>query len=208
MANKTRAQLKRLVDGSDAPNKLFTSLIDSMKNTADDIVTNGVGTVGAATVVAEESGDGVNHVTTLTLTDFIIGALAGAAAALTLTPVTALYTLPAGAQLKIAAYASIGSVATGTAVTPELGLGTTAGAGSVDATLGAAGAGTENILTGYNVADTVTGAAVEGSNVTPAAIGAAADKAIYLNAAGTWNADNTGNLVANGTIVLVWTSLV
>lgn len=33
-------------------------------------------------------------------------------------------------------------------------------------------------------------------------------KTIYLNCAGTWNADNTGNLTATGKVVLVWKTIV
>jgi hypothetical protein len=32
-------------------------------------------------------------------------------------------------------------------------------------------------------------------------------KDVFLNSAGTWNANNTGNLTATGTVVLKWTKL-
>ena len=163
-------------------------------------------------VVVEESGDGVHHVTKLTLTDYVIGPLDGAAAALNLIPPQALYTLPAGVQILSVSYASVGLTAEGTAVSPEIGIGSVAGDGGALATLGEAGATTEDILAGFAVADTDTHAAVASGPVgatagifTGIALNKAADaKTIYLNCAGTWNADNTGDLTVSGTIVIIW----
>lgn len=172
-----------------------------------------IGAKAAVTpVVVEELGDGVHHVTKLTLTDYVVGPLAGAGAALNLIPPQALYTLPAGVQVLSVSYASIALTAVGTAVSPEIGLGSVAGDGGAEATLGAAGATTEDILEGFVVADTDTHAAVVSGPVgatagilTGIALNKAADaKTIYLNCAGTWIADNTGNLTASGTITIVW----
>ena len=81
--------------------------------------------------------------------------------------------------------------------------------------MGTAGATQEDIHTGFAVADTVTGAQVKSGPIgatagilTGIALNKAADaKTIYLNVAATWNADNTGNLTATGTITIVWDSV-
>jgi hypothetical protein len=169
-----------------------------------------------ATVVVTESGDGVNHVTKLVLTNYIIGPLASAAAAKCLVPPQALYVFPAGVHLQEVSYMSIALTATGTAVSPEIGLGSVVGDGSANATIGAAGATMEDIMEGFVVADTVTHAAVANGPVgatagilTGISLNKAADsKNVFLNCAGTWNLDNTGNLTASGTIIIKWTSLV
>ena len=92
--------------------QVFTVAHQNIKNT---------GVVGAATVVAKEYGDGVNHVTELDFTSFIIGPLAGAAAAKALVPASPLYTLPAGVQLLEVSYVEVALTAAGTAVSPEIG---------------------------------------------------------------------------------------
>ena len=174
-----------------------------------------VGIVGAATVVATESGDGVNHVTELNFTNFIVGPLAEAEAAKALVPPTPLYTLPAGVQLLEVSYAEVALTAAGTAVTPEIGLGSVIGDGSASATIGAAGATQEDILEGFAVATTLSHDVVKNGPkgatagiLTGIALNKAADaKTIYLNCAGTWNANNTGNLTATGKVVLVWKTI-
>ena len=184
----------------------FSKQIETTKN---------VGTKGAATVAVKEYGDGVNHVTELTLTNYIVGPLAGAAAAKALVPPTPLYTLPAGVQLLEVSYAEIALTAAGTAVTPEIGLGSVVGDGSANATIGAAGATQEDIMEGFAVANTSTHALVKNGPkgatagiLTGIALNKAADaKTIYLNCAGTWNANNTGNLTASGKVVLVWKTI-
>lgn len=177
--------------------------------------TKNVGTKGAATVETIEYGDGIYHMTKLILTDFVVGPLAGAAAAKALVPPTPLYTLPSGYQVVSVCRAKIGLTAAGTAVTPEIGLGSVIGDGSANATIGAAGATQEDYLEGFAVADTVTHVQVDsGLKTTTAGVltgialnNPAKAKTIYLNCAGTWNADNTGNLIANGEVLIVWTAL-
>lgn len=177
---------------------------------------SGVGAVGASEAEAREYGDGKHHVTEIALTDFIVGPLAGAGAALTLVPPTVLYTLPAGAQVLSVSYAALALTAVGTAVTPEMGVGSVIGDGSANATIGAAGATMEDILEGFDVADTDTHAEVASGPVgatagilTGIALNKAADaKTLYLNCAGTWNADNTGNLTVTGYVTIVWDSIV
>lgn len=177
--------------------------------------TKNVGTKGAATIEVIEYGDGINHMTKLTLTDFVVGPLAGAGAAKALVPPTPVYTFPAGYQLVSVCRAKVGLTAAGTAVTPEIGLGSVVGDGSASATIGAAGATQEDYLEGFNVATTVSHAQVD-SGIKGATAGVltgialnnpAKAKTVYLNCAGTWNANNTGNLLANGEVLIVWTSL-
>lgn len=203
-------------------------VIDSKKTFSKDVAFDGklsasealrneknIGAVGASTVSVIEYGDGINHVTKLILTDFIVGPLAGAGAALTLVPPTPIYTFPAGYQVISASRAKVGLTATGTAVTPEIGVGSVIGDGSANATIGAAGATMEDLNEGFAVADTVTAAEVDGGikvatagALTGIALNDPADaKTLYLNCAGTWNADNTGNVVANGEVLIMWTSL-
>jgi len=180
--------------------------------------TMNAGTLVAATVTAVEYGDGKHHVTVLTLTNFIIGPLASAAASKVLIPITALYTFPAGAHILEASYANVGLTCDGTAVTPDVGLGSVAGDGSAFATLNLATIGitVEDTLTGYAIADTNTHALVASGPITPTAgalagialNNASSAKTIYLNAAAAWNANNTSNLTATGTVIIVWDTLV
>jgi hypothetical protein len=187
------------------------------KLTATEALRNekNIGVAGADTVSVIEYGDGINHVTKLTLTDFVVGPLAGAGAALTLVPPTPIYTFPAGYQVISASRAKIGLTANGTAVTPEVGVGSVVGDGSANATIGAADATMEDLNEGFAVADTDTAAEVDGGlkvatagALTGIALNDPADaKTLYLNCAATWNADNTGNVVANGEVLIMWTSL-
>ena len=176
------------------------------------------GTVFAdATVDADEYGDGFNHTTVIKLTDYIIGPLAGAGAALVLIPPQALLVFPAGAHILSVTWAELDVTATGPAVTPDIGLGSVAGDGSAFAALADATIGitVEDIMTGFAVADTDTATDVENGPITPTA-GALAgialnkvgdSKNLFLNAAATWNADNTGNLTASGKIVIKWSTM-
>lgn len=174
-----------------------------------------VGVVTSGSIEVLEYGDGIHHMTKLVLTDFIVAPLAGAAAAKALVPVLPIYTFPSGYQIITACRAKIGLTAVGTAVTPEIGLGSVIGNGSANATIGAAGATQEDYLEGFAVATTVSHAQVDSGIKTATAgvlTGIALNdpndaKNVYLNCAGTWNADNTGFLIANGEVLIVWTCL-
>lgn len=175
---------------------------------------NNIGVVGdRETVEAREYGDGVHHLTILTLEDYVVGPLPGSAAAQVLVPENAVYTLPAGAQVVKASYMEISLTAAGTAVSTDVGLGSVIGDGSANSALGSAGATQEDYHTGFAVSTAPGG----GTEVVSGPVGAtagiltgislnkAADaKTIYLNAAGTWNANNTGDLTASGRIVIEW----
>lgn len=192
--------------------------ITGVQTSAEKLLnTKNVGTKAAvSTVVVEESGDGVHHVTKLTLTDYVIGPLAGAAAAKVLVPPQALYTFPAGVHVLAVSFLSLALTAAGTAKTPDVGLGSVAGDGSANATLDLSAAGAEDIHTGFTAGSTSTHAVgasgPKGATAgifTGIALNKAADvKTVFLNAAATWAANNTGNLTATGTVVLVWDTLV
>jgi len=171
-----------------------------------------LGTAGTG-VTAVSYGDGRNFTTELTFTDYIVAALAGAAAAKVLVPSEAIYIFPAGAHVLEVSFASLALTAAGTAVTPDVGLGSVVGDGSANAVLSASAAGAEDIMTGFPIADTDTHAVVNNgpvgatagilTDISLNAVGGV--KNVFLNAAATWNADNTGNLTATGTITLKWT---
>jgi len=178
--------------------------------------TKNVGTkANVSTVEVIEYGDGIHHLTKLVLTDYIVGPLAGAGAAKTLVPPSALYTFPAGYQVIDVCRVKVGLTAAGTAVSPEIGLGSVVGDGSANATIGAAGATMEDYVEGFAVATTVTHAQVD-SGLKGATAGIltgialnepAKAKTLFLNCAGTWNANNTGNLTATGEVLISWTCL-
>lgn len=169
------------------------------------------GTVGAGTVVASSYGDGKNFVTVLTLTNFIVGALAGAAASLGIG--NKLYTLPAGSQLVEVTDASIALTAAGTSKTPKLGLGSVIASGAVSVLSGTATF--MDYHTQWTAGATDTHAVVaDGPVAATAGYGAGialnsrtSVKDIFFNAADSWAADNTGNLTATGTITIKWSIL-
>lgn len=173
--------------------------------------TKNVGVKAASTVTVEEFGDGVHHVTKLTLTDFVVGALAGAAAALGVGK--KLYTFPAGAHVEGASYIDLSLKAAGTAVNTDTGLGSVIATGAVAVLSGTTTF--EDRHTGQTIATAAAGGtAVKSLKNTTAGLqtGIALNistsvKDVFLNAAGTWNANNTGNLTATGTIVLVWDTI-
>lgn len=171
-----------------------------------------LGTTPVGTVTIVEYGDGRDITTVLTLTNFIVGALAGAAAALGIGNIV--YAFPAGQHLElVSALSSIALTAAGTAVATDTGLGSVIASGVISIL---SGTGTfEDRLTGQAINTAAGGgAAVSALTAATAGIGAgislnvaASVKNVFLNSAGTWNADNTGDLTATGTIVLKWTKM-
>jgi len=157
----------------------------------------------------------MHHITQLTLTDFIVGPLPGAGAAKVLVPPVALYTFPAGVHILIVSYMSLALSAAGTGKTPDIGLGSVKGDGTANATLNLSATGAEDIHNGYPSGNTSTHAVVKsGPTGVQAGLltGIALNredsaKTVYLNAADTWSANNTGNLTASGIIVLVWDTI-
>ena len=171
-----------------------------------------LGTTPVGTVTIKEYGDGRDITTVLTLTNFIVGALAGAAAALGVGNIV--YAFPAGQHLElVSAFSAIVLTAAGTAVATDTGLGSVIASGAVSLLSGTTTF--EDRLTGQTINTAPDGgAAVSALLAATAGIGlgislnvAASIKNVFLNSAGTWNADNTGNLTASGTIVLKWTRM-
>ena len=117
---------------------------------------------GITTLVANEYNAGVYHTTQITLTNFIVGALAGAGAALGVG--NKIYTFPAGVQLHKATYYSLSLTAAGTAVNTDTGIGSVIASGAVSLLSGTATF--ENYVTGQTVPTASTGGAVT-TTVTP-----------------------------------------
>lgn len=169
-----------------------------------------LGTTPVGTVSIVEYGDGRDITTVLTLTNFVVGALAGAGAALAMGNIV--YAYPAGQHMELVySLSSLVLTAAGTAVATDTGLGSVIASGAVSVL---SGTGTfEDRLTGQTINTAAGGgAAVSALTATTAGIGtgialnvAGSVKNVFLNSAGTWNVDNTGNLTATGTIVLKWT---
>lgn len=159
-----------------------------------------------STITAMEYGDGRDFTTVLTLNGFVVGALASAAAALAVGNI--IYTFPAGAHFTTVAYKSISLTCDGTAVAADLGIGSLIGSGA-QSVLSGVGATAEDYLTGVATTTGASGgtAVAQLVAVTSAiATNVAANvKDVYLNAAGTWNANNTTPLTAVGTVVIKWT---
>lgn len=163
-----------------------------------------------STVTATEYSTGKDVVTVLTLTNFVVGALAGAGAALGMGNIV--YTFPAGQHFELVyGLSNISLTAAGTAVNTDTGLGSVIASGAVSVL---SGTGTfEDRLTGQTIAtDPAGGTAVSKLLAATAGIGTGISlnatnsvKDVFLNSAGTWNANNVGSLTASGTIVLKWT---
>lgn len=170
-----------------------------------------LGSSPVSTVSIQEFGDARNRVTVLTLTDFIVGTLAGAAAALGVGNIV--YAFPAGAHLESAYYIDLSLKAAGTAVNTDTGLGSVIASGAVAVLSGTATF--EDRLTGQTIGTAAAGGTAVKALTNPTAgvqTGialnvAASIKNVFLNSAGTWNANNTGTLKASGTIVIKWTKM-
>jgi hypothetical protein len=167
-----------------------------------------VGTTPVGTVAIQEFGDAYSKTAVLTLTNFIVGALAGAGASLGMGNIV--YAYPAGEHVEISYYQSLSLTAAGTAVNATTGLGSVIASGAVSVLSGTATF--QDRLTGQVIPTAAAGGAVTSKTavttagaLTGIAINAAASvKNVFLNSAGVWNANNTGNLTATGTIVLAY----
>ncbi len=183
--------------------------VDGIK-TFEDALRSSANTVTLGTgVTAVHEGDGVHMRSTFTLTAFAVGTTADAAA---LAIGAAFATLPAGVEVINCARISIGLTIddVNTAQTPEVGIGNVVGSGA-NATLGAVGAGAENIIEGSAVADCAGTPEVVNDIPTanvPLVINSGDPHALYLNAAATWADMDAGKaLTAAGTIVIDWVKL-
>jgi hypothetical protein len=176
-----------------------------------------VGSVAAATVAVEEFyGNGYDHITRFTLTDFVVGAIGDNADKAIGAEV---YAFPGGDLIIFdstirAAFTSEGSVTT--IADGEYGMGTAVGTGAVD-TLGEVGATAEDIMTGQAIStynanggtvvchSTVTGQTPSANGLIMRASGGLAHK-LFLNVAATWpDIDPAeGNLLCSGIITCRW----
>ncbi|MBT8348702.1 MAG: hypothetical protein HKP62_04555 [Sulfurovum sp.] len=202
-------QLKTTTDAAATNATAISNIIDGTTPRTGVITnTTNVGTAGT-NVVAEEVGDGKHFVTTLTLTDVVIGAPnAGNNSA----HGALIYTFPAGVHVHKISHFNVGlTVGTVTSDTPDAGLGSTEATGA-QALLSGVGATAEDYITGQTWA-----VALDGTAQAAAPIGAVAGlmtgislndtsdaKTVYLNVADGWDAGVTGNLTASGTVVLTW----
>lgn len=170
-----------------------------------------LGSTPVTTVTFNEYTDGANVVTVCTLTNFIVGALAGAAAALGMGNI--IYTFPTGDMHTEVSYSfeSLVLTAAGTAVNADVGLGSVIASGAVSVLSGTATF--EDRLTGQTIGTAASGGtavsagpicATAGALTGIALNGTGAVKNVFLNAAGTWNANNTSNLTASGKIYIQW----
>jgi hypothetical protein len=194
----------------------FTTLSATGAVTLASNVTNtsGAGTVTtAATTVAEEHGDGLEHVTKLTMTAFVIGT-SGDAAALGIG--AKFYTFPAGA-IMVEDASMVGGVTAAISVTtdtPEVGIGTVIASGAVSVLSGTATF--EDIINGNvsgdggdTVAPDVAGTTFyKNSSITaPVLIKTSGGKShdLFLNCAVTWaNVAAAGPVTFTGVITIKW----
>lgn len=169
-----------------------------------------LGSTPVTTVTGIEYSTGKDVTTVLTLTNFVVGALASAAAALGLGNIV--YSFPAGDQHLELVYglSSLNLKCAGTGVATDTGLGSVIATGAVSVLDGTATF--EDRYTGVTITTSSTGGtAVSGLLAATAGIGlgislnvAGSVKDVFLNSSGTWNANNTGNLTASGQIILKW----
>jgi hypothetical protein len=202
-------------------NKTFRHWLDLWASLRDDLNSmltelyypNGLSaplvTTPVGTVIVQEYGDGKDMTTILTLTDFIVGALAGTAAALAMGNIVAAF--PAGVHIEDTFFQSLSLKCAGNAVNTDTGLGSVVGSG-VQNLLSGVGTTSEDRLTGQTIPTAATGGAVTVAllrgNVAGISLNVTASiKNLFLNSAGTWNVNNTGNLTATGTIVIKWNKI-
>jgi hypothetical protein len=157
-----------------------------------------LGSSPVSTVSVNEYSNGKDVTAVLTLTNFIVGALAGAGAALAMGNIV--YAFPAGQHFEqFYSFSALSLTAAGTAVSVNTALGSVIATGAV-ATL----AGTSTFLDRLTQQAIATaaggGAAVSAQTMATAGFGtgiannvAGSVKNVFLNGAGTWNANNVGN---------------
>ncbi len=170
---------------------------------------------GLATITCAEYSTGANVVTVLTLNGFVVGAQAGAAAALGVGNI--IYSFPTGDQHLELVYSfdNISLTCAGTAVAGgKLGLGSVVASGAISVLSGTSTF--QDRLTGVTVPTASTGGAATSSGPVGATAGigtgialngTGAIKDVLLNYSGTMNANNTGNLTASGRIFIQWTRM-
>lgn len=165
-----------------------------------------------STSVVTEFGDGKDITTVLTLTDFVVGTIPAADAALGIGAIVGAF--PAGQHFELVySLSSVSLKLPGTGVATKTGLGSVVASGAV-----AVLSGTATFQDRLTAADITTGAAggtaVSSLKAATAGIGtgialnvAASVKNVFLNVAATWATANAGTLTASGVIVLKWSKM-
>jgi hypothetical protein len=215
--NNDGAKVRFGVEGSN----LFIAYGENEVNMIDDqaiLAGNGIRAVSpeitspVTTVSIEEYTTGRDIVSILTLTNFIVGHIPAAAAALAVGNIVCAY--PAsGFHIEVVSYYNLSFTLPGTVVNADVGLGSVIASNAVNVLSGTASF--EDRITGQTVAtDPAGGTAVPimtaatAGPLTGISINNSANiKNVFLNAAGTWNVNNHSDLYANGTIVLKWTKI-
>jgi len=172
----------------------------------ESLTTQNIGASPVGTCVATEYGNGRRHVTLLSLTNFVVGTIPGVG---NLAVGNIIYTFPAGVHVHSVSYANLGFTIVGDNQIPVWGLGSAQGAGIVIVLNGTPTF--MDYITEQTAPDTAgtpdpTGPMGATAGVlTGISLNAAGDtKTVYLNAAEAWVANNAGDLLASGTIELVW----
>lgn len=204
--------MTRRIRDANGPNDSPT--VTNLNVTGNMLTSSDVGTVTtAATTVAEEHGDGIEHLTKLTMTNFAIGT-SGDAAALGIG--AKFYTFPAGTII-IQDATIVGGVTAAISVTtdtPEVGIGTVIASGAVSVLSGTATFedvidGNASGTGGDTVAPDVAGGTLykSSSATAPVVIKTTGGKArdLFLNVAVTWaNVTAAGAVTFTGTITIKW----
>jgi hypothetical protein len=151
-----------------------------------------------------EYNSGCEHLTVLTLTNFVIGTIAGANKGIG----TAFYALPIGTMLHTASFMDLQVFVPTTSTTIKLGIGSVVASGSVTVLSGTAtfmdfvtqqsGTATASSPTAIQVGPIgATAGILTGISLTPTTF--------FLNCAGGWS--DTGSVTATGVIVLKWSTI-
>jgi hypothetical protein len=164
------------------------------------------------TVRIVEYGNDIDILTVITLINFIIGEVPAEEGSLVMGNIVASFPADPSVHVEDIYAFSLSLTLPGTEVNVDLGLGSVLGSGSYDL-VSTADAASEDRITGQTVPTAPTGGAVAKVLIRAASEGislntAESIKEIFLNAAGVWNTDNNGNLLANGTIIIKWTKIV
>ncbi len=165
---------------------------------------------GLSTITCAEYSTGKDVVTVLTLTNFVLGTIPAANAALGVG--ANIYSFPAGQHFELVyGLSAISLKLPSTGVACDTGLGSVVASGAVSVLSGTSTF--EDRSTGVAITTSSTGGTAVSSLVgATAGIGtgislnvAASVKDVFLNAAGTFGTGNAGSLTASGLVVLKWT---
>lgn len=172
------------------------------------LLSSDAGTVTtSSTTTAVEAGDGIWHITKLTMTNFSLGNVGDNAS---LGIGAKFYTLPAGVLMieNASLTGTFDADVDATNSTPEIGIGTVIASGAVSVLGGTATF--ENVIEGATIADVDAEAYSvvdnpNGSTNSPLLITAAGSHDLFLNAAAAWaNVTTAAPLLFTGVITVKW----